>query len=81
MLMPVHSEIGDRASVAIINKKKSSLLSILENGDVIKIEVANEPILHSSWIDVVKTSKAKEGIKQRCNQRTKEVMKYQLLIF
>ena len=69
----VHSEIGDRASTAFINKKKSSLLSSLKNGDIIRIEVGDEPILHCSWIDVVKTSRAKDGIKQRCNQRTKEV--------
>jgi (p)ppGpp synthase/HD superfamily hydrolase len=69
----VHSEIGDRANIAFINKKRASLLSILKNGDIVRIETADEPILHCSWIDTVKTSKAKDGIKLRCNQRTKEV--------
>ncbi len=69
----VHSEIGDRANTAFINKKRTSLLTILKNGDIVRIETAIEPILHCSWIDTVKTSKAKEAIKLRCNQRVKEV--------
>jgi len=69
----VHSEIGDRAYSAFINKKRASLLTILKNGDIVKIQTANEPILHCSWIDTVKTSRARDGIKYRCNQRYKEV--------
>jgi len=69
----VHSEIGDRATTAIINKERASLLTILKNGDIVRIVTQEEPILHCSWIDTVKTSKAKEGIRSKCRARTREV--------
>ncbi len=69
----VHSEIGDRADTAFINKKRASLLTILKNGDIVRIETRKEPILHCSWYESVKTSRAKVGIKTRCNQRIREV--------
>jgi len=72
----IHTEVGDRAKSAFVNKTKSSLLTILKNGDIVRIETADEPILHCSWLDTVKTSKAKEGIKSRCRQRLREVNEY-----
>ena len=72
----IHTEVGDYAKSAYVNKIKASLLTILKNGDIIRIETANEPMLHCSWIDTVKTSKAKEGIKSRCKQRLREVNEY-----
>lgn len=69
----VHSEIGDRATTAIINKERASLLTILKNGDIVRIVTQDEPILHCSWIDTVKTSKAKEGIRSKCRARIREV--------
>ncbi len=69
----VHSEIGDRATAAIVNKERASLLTILKNGDIVRIITQDEPILHCSWIDTVKTSKAKEGIRSKCRARTREV--------
>jgi len=69
----VHSEIGDLATSALVNKEHTSLLRILKNGDIVKIITQDKPRLHCSWIDTVRTSKAKEGIKIICNQRKKEV--------
>ncbi len=69
----IHSEIGDKAVSALINKEKASLLTILKNGDIVRIVTGNEKMLHCSWIDMVKTSKAKEGIKMLCKLRLKEV--------
>ncbi|ADV46122.1 RelA/SpoT family protein [Nitratifractor salsuginis] len=69
----VHSEIGDRATAAIINKERASLLTILKNGDIVRIVTQEEPILHCSWVDTVKTSKAKEGIRSKCRARIREV--------
>jgi len=71
----VHSEVGDNAAAAIVNKEHSSLLKILKNGDIIKIITQDKPRLHCSWIDTVKTSRAKVGIKTVCNQRLKEINK------
>ena len=68
----IHSEIGDSASSALINKHKSSLLTTLKNGDIVNILTDGEPRMHCSWIDTVKTSRAKEGIRSRCRSRIKE---------
>ncbi len=68
----VHSQIGATASGALINKEKSSLLTILKNGDIVNILTDAESKMHCSWIETVKTSKAKEGIRSRCRQRLKE---------
>ena len=69
----VHSEVGDLATSALVNKEHTSLLRILKNGDIVKIITQDKPRLHCSWVDTVKTSKAKDGIKNICNHRIKEV--------
>jgi len=69
----VHSEIGDLATSATVNKERTSLLTSLKNGDIVNIITQNEPRLHCSWIENVKTSKAKEGIRSMCNARSREV--------
>lgn len=68
----IHSEIGKMATAAMINKNKSSLLTILKNGDIVNITTEGEPRLHCSWVDTVKTSKAKDGIRSSCRSRLKE---------
>jgi len=68
----IHSEVGQNATHALINKQKSSLLSVLKNGDIINILKDEEPHLHCSWLDAVKTSKAKDGIRSACRARIKE---------
>ncbi len=69
----VHSDIGHRAKEVYINKQKSTLLTELKNGDIVKIVTADKPILRCSWIDAVKTSKAKEQMRQACKQKIKEI--------
>ena len=69
----VHTDIGNVAKAAYINKQKSTLLTELKNGDIVRIELANEPILRCSWIDAVKTSKAKEQMRLLCRQKYKEI--------
>ncbi|MEJ2498118.1 MAG: HD domain-containing protein [Sulfurovaceae bacterium] len=68
----VHSHLGATATDALINKEKSSLLTPLKNGDIINIIRGQEVSLHCSWINAVKTSRAKEGIKSICKARIKE---------
>jgi RelA/SpoT family (p)ppGpp synthetase len=68
----VHSEIGDRAVEALVNKQKVSLLTALKNGDIVRILTKKDAQVHCSWLDTVKTSKAKEGIKSACRQKIKE---------
>ncbi len=69
----VHTDIGNRAKTAYINKQKSTLLTELKNGDIVRIELADEPIYRCSWIDAVKTAKAKEQMRQLCRQKYKEI--------
>ena len=68
----IHSEVGATATEALINKQKASLLSVLKNGDIVKILKDKEPHLYCSWSDTVKTSKAQEGIRAACRARIKE---------
>ncbi|RRS31933.1 MAG: potassium ABC transporter ATPase [Epsilonproteobacteria bacterium (ex Lamellibrachia satsuma)] len=68
----IHSQVGARAISALVNKHKSSLLTILKNGDIVKILKDEVPHLHCSWMDAVKTSKAKDGIRSHCRARIKE---------
>ena len=75
----VHSAIGETASGALINKQKASLLTVLKNGDIVRILRDDKPHLHCSWVESVKTSKAKEGIRTQCRARIKENNRYAAL--
>jgi RelA/SpoT family (p)ppGpp synthetase len=68
----IHSEVGINATEALVNKQQASLLTILKNGDIVNILKDDKPHLHCSWLDTVKTSKAKEGIRSSCRARIKE---------
>jgi (p)ppGpp synthase/HD superfamily hydrolase len=68
----IHSKVGATATEALINKQKASLLSVLKNGDIVKIIKDKEPHLYCSWSDTVKTSKAQEGIRSACRSRIRE---------
>ena len=68
----IHSEVGSNAIDALVNKHNVSLLSVLKNGDIVKIVKDDKPHLHCSWLDTVKTSKAKDGIRSACRARIKE---------
>ena len=69
----VHSEVGNKAESALVNKTKVSLLSELNNGDIVKINTAEDILTRCSWIDAVKTSKATSNMKLNCNARIREI--------
>ena len=71
----VHSEIGNTAVSSLVNKVKSSLLTTLKNGDIVRISTDKNAKVRCSWIDAVKTSRAKDGIKSACNYKLKECNK------
>ena len=71
----VHTELGDSAVGAYINNQKASLLERLKSGDIVRIVTGEDRGIRSSWIDIVKTSKAKNKIKSKCQNRLKEVNK------
>lgn len=69
----VHSAVGNKAKSALVNKVKASLLSELQNGDIVKINMSDEIITRCSWIDAVKTSKAKTNMRLNCNARLRDI--------
>ncbi len=69
----VHTEVGNTAESCQINKEKCSLLTELKNGDIVLIVTGSEVHTRCSWIDAVKTSRAKANMKAVCNHRIKAV--------
>ncbi len=69
----VHTHVGNHAKSALVNKVKTSLINELHNGDIVRIEVDENSITRCSWIDAVKTSKAKTNMRYICNARVREV--------
>ncbi|WP_331774040.1 RelA/SpoT family protein [Sulfurospirillum sp. 1612] len=69
----VHTEIGLFASHAYVNKQKTPLLSELNNGDIVRIITTDVPQLRCSWINNVKTGKARNAIRVNCSQKIREI--------
>lgn len=69
----VHTEVGTYADEAYVNKQKVPLLTELKNGDIVKIVTSKEPKYRCSWINSVKTGKAKSTIQSNCRQKIKEI--------
>ena len=72
----IHSEVGKNALDALVNKRRASLLTVLKNGDIVRIIKDEKPHFHCSWLDAVKTSKAQDGIRSMCRARIKETDTY-----
>ncbi|WP_334082545.1 RelA/SpoT family protein [Helicobacter typhlonius] len=74
----VHSDIGDNAKEVFINHQKASLLQPLKNGDIVRVVVSQsgEKIPpRCTWLDAVKTSRAKNHIRIQCQTKLKEIDK------
>lgn len=69
----VHTAVGNKAKSALVNKTKTSLIGELHNGDIVKIVTSKNTITRCSWIDAVRTSKAKTNIRLNCNARIKDI--------
>lgn len=69
----IHTHIGNHAKSALVNKTKTSLISELHNGDIVNIDLDEQMVTKCSWIDAVKTSKAKSNMRYICNQRVREI--------
>ncbi len=69
----VHTDIGNKAVSAMVNKTKTSLLTELNNGDIVKVIIGDEIETRCSWIDAVKTSRAQTNMKLNCNARLREI--------
>ena len=71
----VHTDLGNKAVEAIINKVKKPLLTQLKSGDIISIVSRKDDIIRCSWLDMVKTNKAKKSIKLLCHNRLNKIDK------
>jgi len=69
----VHTAVGNRAVSALVNKNRTSLLTELHNGDIVKIITGDLDIPRCSWLSAVKTSRAKTNMRLICNARMKEI--------
>ena len=69
----IHSDIGNRAKEAYVNKEKVSLLHHLKTGDIVKIITDDKIIPRCTWINALKTSKAKYEQKKLCRQKEIEI--------
>ncbi|MDD3342932.1 MAG: RelA/SpoT family protein [Sulfurospirillaceae bacterium] len=69
----VHTEVGTYADEAYVNKQKVPLLTELKNGDIVKVVTCKEPKYRCSWVNSVKTGKARSAIQANCRQKIKEI--------
>lgn len=69
----IHSEVGLHAKEAYINKSRVPLLAELKNGDFVKIVTDETPRYRCSWLNNVKTGKAKAAIRGFCKQKIKDI--------
>ena len=67
----IHSEIGFRATGAIINGKAAPLKSILKTGDIVEIITSSQQTPRRAWLNIVFTSGARHQIKRWLNQQEK----------
>ena len=69
----IHSEVGLRATQAYVNRIRVPLLTELKNGDIVHIITGNELHYRCSWLNSVKTGKAKATIKSFCKQKLHDI--------
>lgn len=69
----IHTDLGNHAKEAYINNQKASLLTVLKSGDIVKIIQGDTPKPKCTWIDALKTSKAKSNVKNFCALKIKEI--------
>ncbi len=69
----IHTDLGNYAQEAIINKVKKPLLTQLKSGDIVSIEKGKHVIPRCTWQDMVQTTKAKKSIKTLCHNRLKHI--------
>ncbi len=69
----IHTDVGNYAVEAMINKIKQPLLNQLKSGDIVSIITKDTIIPRCTWYDMVKTTKAKKSIKILCHTRINKI--------
>jgi len=60
----IHTSIGDRCKGVKINGKMAKIDNVLKTGDMIEVLLSKKMNVNKNWLDVVKTSWAKEHIRK-----------------
>jgi GTP pyrophosphokinase len=60
----VHTDVGHHCTGARVNKKMVPLRTVLHHGDVVEIITSANHVPSKDWLKIVKTSKAKNRIRQ-----------------
>lgn len=68
----IHTEIGKHAQKAIINEKIVSLDTLLNNLDTVQIITDKKVLIKKTWLNIVKTDKAKQKIRSYFNIQPKK---------
>jgi len=68
----IHTEVGNKAIGAKINYKLNPINSILMSGDQVEIITSDIAKPEKEWLSFVRTSKAKEGIKNALKNESKD---------
>ena len=69
----IHTDVGNKAIQANINKIKKPLLTQLKSGDIVSIQTGDNVIPRCTWQDMVKTTKAIKSIKSLCHSRLNNI--------
>ena len=69
----IHTDLGNRAVDCFINKVRKPLITELSSGDIVSINKTDDTMVRCSWINIVKTTKAKKAIKVLCQNRHKQI--------
>ena len=70
----IHTEIGNKAIGAKINYKLNPINSILMSGDQVEIITSDIAKPNNEWLSFVRTSKAKEAIKNTLRNDSKDIL-------
>ena len=68
----IHTEVGNKAIGAKINHKLNPINAILMSGDQVEIITSDIAKPEKEWLSFVRTSKAKEGIKNALKIESKD---------
>ncbi len=73
----IHSDVGDKTIGAIVNDNIVPLNYELNNNDIVKIKTSSNGLPNKDWLNIVKTSQAKNKIKSYFSkqERTNLILK------
>ena len=69
----IHTDVGNHAVEANINKVNRPLLTQLKSGDIVEVKTKEHIVPRCTWVDMVATTKAKKAIKAVCHNRLKHI--------